>query len=156
VEIKMTKLLRIDNPNDLDAVHDLIHDCYFDVDDIAFDAPSSVLSFRFRRTVIRGGHWWKDFISTSKMSPAIECFLRIHHVESYLIKDTQKIGTYGFNVLDYDSPTHCIAVRAGVPIDIRVFVRDFLISVEVTNSIFEPADASRLESLRQDGPGDNS
>jgi hypothetical protein len=133
----MAKNLKINNPKELRAVNDLIHDCYFDVDDIEFEASTSVLSFRFRRVVTQGKNWWKDFISNSKMSPAIECFLKIHHVESYSIKDTQKIGAYDFNVLVYDSSTSCIGVRTGVPIDIKMFVRDFEISVEVTDNLFE-------------------
>ncbi len=138
----MAKHLKINNPKELDAVHDLIHDCYFDVDDVAFDASSSVLSFRFRRVATRGKYGWKAFISTSKMSPAIECYLRFHHVESYSIKDTQKVGTYDFDVLAYDPSTKCIAVRTNVPIDIRIFVRDFEISVEVTDNLFEQTNAS--------------
>jgi hypothetical protein len=131
----MAIFLRITDPKELDAVHDLIHDCYFDVGDIALDPSSSVLLFRFRRVVTRGKHGWKDFFSTSKMFPAIECFLRIFHVESYSIDDSQQIGTYDFNILHYDARAKCIAVQTGVPIDIKVFVRDFEVSVEVTDNV---------------------
>jgi hypothetical protein len=138
----MAMYLKITSPKELDAVHDLIHDCYFDVDDTVFDTSSSVLSFRFRRPATRDRHWWKDIISARKSPQLIECFLRIYHVESYSINDSEKVGTYGFNVLVYDPSTRCIVVQTGVPIDIRVSVRDFEISVEVTDNLFEQTNVS--------------
>jgi hypothetical protein len=143
----MAKFLKITDPHDLDAVHDIIHDCYFDVGDIALDSSASVLSFRFRRLVTRGRHGWKDFFSTSRMSPAIECFLRIFHVKSYRINDTQKVGTYDFNVLKYDPREKCIVVLTGIPIDIRVCVEQFEVSVEVTDNVLEPTQNRGVQPL---------
>ena len=132
----MGKFLRINDPDELDSVHDLIHDCYFDVDDIAFDPLTSVLSFRFRRLPKRHP-WWRDFLTTSKMSPTIECYLRIYDVESYSINDKERVGTYDFNVLHYESSRRCITVLTGTPIDIQIVVRNFGISVEETDNAFE-------------------
>jgi hypothetical protein len=136
--MNMATHLSINNPKDLHAVNDLIHDCYFDIDEIAFHRSSSVLSFRFRRLVTKGKFWWRDIISTSKMRPAIEGFLRIHHVDSYSVDDTQKLGTNSFNVLTYDPSARCVLVQGNVPMDIRIFVHQFEVSVEVTDNAFEP------------------
>ena len=139
--MNMATHLSINNPKDLHAVHDLIHDCYFDIDEIAFDRSSSVLSFRFRRLVTKGKFWWRDIISTSKMRPAIEGFLRIHHVDSYSVADTQKVGTNSFNVLTYDPSARCVLVQGNVPMDIRILVHQFEVSVEVTDKAFEPMES---------------
>jgi hypothetical protein len=128
----MATNLSITNPKDLHAVHDLIHDCYFDIDGIAFDRSLSVLSFLFRRFVA------KDITSTSKMGPAIEGFLRVHHVDNYSVHDTQRLGTNSFNVLTYDPSARCVLVQGNVPMDIRIFVHDFEVSVEVADKAFEP------------------
>jgi hypothetical protein len=147
MEVNMAKLLKITDPHDLNAVHDVIHDCYFDVGDIAFDSSSAVLSFRFRRLVTRGKHGWKDFFSTSKMTPAMECFLKIFHVNSYRINDTQNVGTYDFNVLKYNPREKCIAVLTGIPIDIRVFVERLEVSVEVTDNVIDPMQSPGAQPL---------
>ena len=134
----MATSLSITNPKDLHAVHDLIHDCYFDIEGIAFDRSSSVLSFQFRRLVGKGEFWWRDITSTSKMGPAIEGFLRVHHVDNYSVHDTQRLGTNSFNVLTYDPSARCVLVQGNVPMDIRIFVHDFEVSVEVADKAFEP------------------
>lgn len=145
--MNMATHLSINNPKDLHAVHDLIHDCYFDVDEIAFDQSSAVLSFRFRRLVTKGKFWWRDIISTSKMRPAIEGFLRIHHVTSYSVDDTKKLGTNSFDVLTYDPSAKCILVRGNVPMDIRVLVQQFEVSVEVTDNVLEPTQDRGVQPL---------
>jgi hypothetical protein len=81
------------------------------------------------------------------MSPAIECFLRIFHVKSYRINDTQKVGTYDFNVLKYDPREKCIVVLTGIPIDIRVCVEQFEVSVEVTDNVLEPTQNRGVQPL---------
>ena len=48
--------------------------------------------------------------------------------------DRKKLGTNSFDVLAYDPTAKCILVRGNVPMDIRVFVRQFEVSVEVTTS----------------------
>ena len=130
----MAVSLSINNPKDLPAVHNLIHDCYFDIDGIAFNRSSSVLSFQFRRTVAKGEFWWSDITSTSKMRPVIEGFLRVHHVDNYSVHDTQRLGTNSFNVLTYDPSARCVLVQGNVPMDIRIFVHDFEVSVEVADT----------------------
>jgi len=134
----MAKLLKITKPGGINAVNDLVHDCYIDVADIAFDPPTAVLSFKLRKVVTTGQPWWKDFVSTSNMYPAVEGYLRILYVESYSINDTEKIGTYDFNVLHFAATSRCIRVDTNVPIDIRVKVRGFEICVEITDNILLP------------------
>lgn len=133
----MAKSLRVTNRNELEEVNNLIHDCYFDVAEIEFDATTLVLSFRFLCPSDTRKFWWRDFFSTSKMRPAIECFLRIGNVESYSIDDKQKVGTYDFNVLDYESSTATLTVRTGIPIGIEIHVRTLDVLVEMTDNVIE-------------------
>jgi hypothetical protein len=141
----MATHLSINNPKDLHAVHDLIHDCYFDIEGIAFDRSSSVLSFQFRRLVGKGEFWWRDITSPSKMRPAIEGLLRVHHVDSYSVHDTQKLGTNSFNVLTYDHSARSVLVQGNIPMDIRIFVRQFEVSVEVADNAFEPMESQVVQ-----------
>ncbi len=45
----MIRITRIQDPKELRFIHDLIHDCFFDVDDLVFDKATGVLSFGFVR-----------------------------------------------------------------------------------------------------------
>jgi hypothetical protein len=149
--MNMAKFLRITDPRDLDTVHDIIHDCYFDVADIVFDSPAGLLSFKFRKLITRGRHGWKDFFFTSRTLPAVECFLRFSDVELYQIDDTEKVGSYDFNVLKYDPREKCISVLTGIPIKIKIRVKRFDVSVEVTDNAFEPIQRRGAEPLARQG-----
>ncbi len=142
----MAKFLRITHPSELDAVNDIIHDCYFDIADIVFDSSAASLSFKFRKLVTRGKHGWKDFFSTSRMLPATECFLRFAGVESYQVNDTQKVGTYDLNVLEYNPKEGCVKVLTGIPIEVKVQVTRFDVSVEVTDNLIEPSNVDPSRS----------
>lgn len=129
--------MTIAGPEELHLVHDIIHDCFFDVDDIRFDSEQSTLTFRFRRPISSDRIKLKDFVYTSKSRPTVECFLTIYNVKSYSISDTENVGTYDFNVLDFDPLKHCLTIGTNVPIDIKLEVRDFRISVEQTDNLLE-------------------
>ena len=56
--------------------------------------------------------------------------LSIRNVKSYSIHDTEKVGLYDFNILEFDPSTHRISVRTNIPIGISVAVRDLDIWIE--------------------------
>ena len=67
--------------------------------------------------------------------PLVQCFLNIFHVESYEIDDTERVGSYDFTSLEYNSDLRCISIITGTPIGIEIKVRDFEVSVvETTKS----------------------
>lgn len=103
--------IAIDDLHDMALITDAIHDRWFDPDRIVFHQQQSALEFPFTRR-----RWRAD-------PPEVACCLRIDHVESYEIDDSERVGGYDFNKLVYDSEKREIRVLTGVPIDIRVKVK---------------------------------
>jgi hypothetical protein len=126
----MTGIVNVTKPDDIEAANDVIHDCFFSVEDISFDSEASVLSFKFHRPMPSGRLALRDFVYSSKTKPMREYMLIIRNVKSYSIEDTEKVGTYDFDVLEFDPSTHRISIRTNIPIAITVVVRDLDIWIE--------------------------
>jgi len=130
------KNISINHPNQIPIIRDVIHDAWFDVSNIEFDSNTSVLSIEFERalkdesTVVE-----KNWMMEKLEVPLVQCFLNIFHVESYKIDDTERVGSYDFTTLEYNSDSRCISIITGTPIGIEIKVRDFEVSVvETTKS----------------------
>ena len=130
------KSISIKDPNQIPAIRDAIHDSWFDVSNIEFDSNTSVLSIEFERelkdksTVVEK-NWFVEKIE----APLVQCFLNVYHVESYKIDDPERVGSYDFTTLEYNSDLRCISIITGTPICIEIKVRDFEVSVvETTKS----------------------
>ena len=128
------KSISIKDPNQISSIDDAIHDCWFDVSNIEFDSNTSVLSIEFERelkdksTVVEK-KWFVERIEV----PLVQCFLNIHHVESYKIEDTERVGRYDFTNLDYNSDLRCISIVTATPICIEIKVKEFEVSVVETS-----------------------
>ena len=126
--------ISIKDPNQIPSIDDVIHDSWFDVSNIEFDSKTSVLSIEFERqlkdesTVVE-----KNWMMKKIEVPLVQCFLKFFHVESYEIDDTERVGSYDFTNLEYNSDLRCISVITGTPIGIEIKVRDFEVSVVETN-----------------------
>ena len=130
------KSISISHPNQLPIIRDVIHDAWFDVSNIEFNSNTSVLSIEFERelkdesTVVEK-NWMMEKIEV----PLVQCFLNIFQVENYKIDDTERVGSYDFTTLEYNSDLRCISIITGTPIGIEIRVRDFEVSVvETTKS----------------------
>ena len=130
------KNISINHPNQIPIIRDVIHDAWFDVSNIEFDSNTSVLSIEFERalkdesTVVE-----KNWMMEKLEVPLVQCFLNIFQVESYKIDDTERVGSYDFTTLEYNSDSRCISIITGTPIGIEIKVRDFEVSVvETTKS----------------------
>ena len=128
------KSISINHPNQIPVITDVIHDAWFDVSNIEFDANTSVLSIEFERqlkdesTVVE-----KNWMMKKIEVPLVQCFLKFFHVESYKIDDTERVGSYDFTNLEYNSDEKSISIITGTPIGIEIKVRDFEVSVVETN-----------------------
>jgi hypothetical protein len=127
----VVKILRAKRTDEIEAINDLIHDAFFDVDDIAFDSQASILSFKFDLPTLPSGLGLKEFIYSSKTSPGVECLLKIYNVEKYSIDDTEKVGRYDFNIIEFDAPARVVYIRTNIPIGIQILVSELEISLEV-------------------------
>lgn len=132
------KKISIQDPRQIPVILDLIHDCWFDVDDIICDRETSILSIKFKREMGDRRRVLKNFWLVKKLEvPLIECFLKFYHVKSYRIRDTEHVGIYDFNELKYDHHLKRIDIITGVPIDIKIYVEMFEISVEETDKVVD-------------------
>lgn len=130
------KSISINHPNQIPIIDGVIHDEWFDVSNIEFDSNTSVLSIEFERELKdQGTVVEKNWMMKKIEVPLVQCFLNIFHVESYKIDDTERVGSYDFTALEYNSDLRCISIITGITIGIEIKVRDFEVSVvETTKS----------------------
>ena len=114
---KMKEEIVIYDQGRINEITDFIHDCWFDIDKIVFEQESRTLKIFFV----------KDEDTSKKVFS--EYCLNFFSVVSYKIVDSEKIGLYDFNKLIYNPMLHEIAILTGVPIDIRIKIEEFKISL---------------------------
>ena len=83
---------------------DLIHDEFFNLEDVRFDPQGHLVEVPYRRVfhedpgrVIR--NW---LIFRTHEVDVIRSVLTVHHVQDYSFVDKAQIGRYSFNTLSYD------------------------------------------------------
>ena len=134
----MNIIKKIAKVNELPHITDLIHDCWFDVDEIVFDHQTSVLSIRFEKELPESIQTLRKILFIKKKTiPIAEYFLKIHHVQDYKIDDQNQIGKYDFNKLEYMQEKQIIIINTGVPIGIEIKVGSFEVSVEKSGKILK-------------------
>ncbi len=127
----MGMFIRIDSADFIDAVTDIIHDCWFAVDNISFDASRSRLDIPFeyeppaavKRALLRQG--------------GIERLCRrgllsFENVLSYVLEDTEKVGRYDFNRIQYSPTEGVIKVITNIPLLLAVYVASVEVTVEIS------------------------
>ena len=121
----------VKDPSKLSQVVDILHDRWFDLDQVLFDPQDCVLTIPFSNESIPGSRRirWSDFFSRAP-GQGFECFLRIANVESYSVVDTEKVRFYDLNELTYEPEAKRIRITAGVPLQMTVTVKDLDVSVE--------------------------
>lgn len=131
-------VIHINWPDKIDKISDFIHDCVFDLDDVKFDEEQSCLRIKFRRPdpdrVKVGTGFW---ILKNVELPIVQRFLNIHQVEDFSIIDPVRIGTYMLIDLEYNGSNRTLSIICAQPLEIKVTVRAFEVSVEETDEIVE-------------------
>lgn len=130
----MEERLHVTSIDNLGRIHDAIHDCEFDLDDVSYDEKSQKLAIRFSYEDLEGSGLMPK-ISFRKRIPVYEAMLIINNVYKYIINDTEKVGTYSFNILVYDAKSQSITITTDVLLEFKVYVRNFDVSVEVTDKL---------------------
>ena len=141
-----TTMASIKDARHIPQILDIIHDCWFDADGIRFEAATSTLSIKFRRESTDSSRHIpvKGFLKKVKI-PMMEYVLKIHHVKDYAIDDTEKVGLYDFDELEYDPKLKLVRITGGVPIKIEISVDALEVSVEETHKVLE--EKTRLSIL---------
>ncbi len=127
-------IVSVSDPNLLDKINNVVHDCFFDVDDISFDSGRRVLSIEFKREALERSKLLRTRgpLKTWQI-PIIQCMLKFFHVASYEINDTEGVGTYDLKEVTFESQSSRIVVKTGIPIQIEVQVSSFEIEIEETD-----------------------
>lgn len=130
--------ITIKNPNEIKSILNVIHDCWFNINDVIFDSTGGILTIKFSREMIDkkeiiGKRWFLKRIKT----PIVECILKIYNVKDYSISDKAHVETYDFNELNYDPKSKQIHISTGFPVDIEIMVDDFEVSVEETGKVLK-------------------
>ena len=105
----MLQVLRVTNPANLTLIADVIHDRWFDVDEVVFDGACVRVPFK------------PDWV------------LEISDVESCQLEESEGVGIYDFNKLVYSEPDGSLTVTTGIPLVFRLTVSGLDVSLsEIT------------------------
>jgi len=144
--------LKVIRAEDLECLVDLIHDEYFDLDDVSFSEGDGTVTIPYRRVfhghpgrLIRKWLLWR----THEVD-VIRSVLTIRNVQHYEPDDRSCIGTYSFNTVSYESGTLLIACDPNL--DLRVVVPKIIIEsrdleirgrARITHGLFWEANTSK-------------
>lgn len=125
-----TKLLHITDAEEISRVTELLHDSWIDADRILYDSSKGIITIR----ILKPKHTGIAFVTRMRL-PANEYLLRISHVKSFDLQDTEKIRFYDLNELKFDPVSMQLEVETGVPIGIHAVVNCVDIKVEDSGTI---------------------
>jgi hypothetical protein len=106
------------DPESLDELQCLIHDPWFDVDQIRLDGSTLTIPFAAGDT-------------SRADRVVIDSRLRIDHVRDYELEDTQQVGLCNFNEIRFDAGTQRVVITTGVPLTFVADVAHLEIAVEI-------------------------
>jgi len=128
--------IRITDCTDLGRINEVIHDHWFDLDDVTLNEATSILQIEFLRPPLEAGGATSGWSLLRRVEvPYVASFLRVHRVRSWALKDTQRVGTYDFNELRFDQAKQRIQVTTGIPLELYADVEAFEVSVAVTENV---------------------
>lgn len=111
-------VVRFTDPADTEALNALIHDKWFPVTRIHEEGDDRVIPFAF--------------VHANRSRKAMfDSTLRIGHVGSWSVRDTEKIEIYNFHGLTFDGKHGCIRIKGNIPLTIEVNVNSFVVTVEI-------------------------
>lgn len=99
----------------LDRLTDLIHDYWFDLEDIVYNVDNQELTIPCNCDQKK---------SNDKKN------IRIFNVQSYLINDTEKIGVYNFNKFVLNKDEAILSILTGIPLEFTIKFSSLRIQVE--------------------------
>ncbi len=114
--------LVVTSADDLRSLIGLIHDEYFDLDDVSFLKDQGLVTIPYRR-IFHGhpGRMIRNWlICRTYEVDVIRSLLTIRNVEEYTFDDRSHIGTYSFNTVSHDKGS--LLIKCCEDLDLRVVV----------------------------------
>ena len=126
------KAIICNNPEDLQVIIDVIHDSWFDVDDISYDKLERRVSFSFEKKERSPAS--KESSKLFFLKPYIDSItpakLVFNNVEDFTVIDTEEVGSYDFDKVLWDEAKKKLTIETGVPISINMNVSNLDVRVE--------------------------
>lgn len=115
----------------IDWINEVIHDEYFDLDDVKHEGHRNTLTIPFRRIfhyhsppqIIKCRILWKI-----GEVDVLRCLLQIGDVQKYEVIDKSRIGTFSFDGLEYDKGSNRITIFAHEDCRIEIDVSGLFIT----------------------------
>ena len=124
--------LQITSPDQFGQLLDLIHDEYFEVDEIQYHSERAVVEIPFRRIfhdsprrTIR--NWL--FYRVVEVD-VVRARMRVQNVDEYEVYDPEQIGTYSFNAARYNQDASFLTLQCEPNLELRMKVSELLIDCE--------------------------
>lgn len=114
-ELAMENYFSVETPEQLHRITEAVHDCWFELEAVRM-IDNDTLEIPFRCT---DGHFFSSARAASESAATI---LRIHGVESFEVRDTEKVGSYDCNEVQFDPNRGQVTITTGIPLDFRVQV----------------------------------
>jgi hypothetical protein len=115
--IAMADELRVRDESGLPEVVNRIHDFWFDLQRIHFDETAGVL----RIDLLDEDHY-RVLRSKPVQDARADLTLRLAHVESVDIRDTERVGFYDVNSITYDPNAKKVTISTGIPLEFHIRV----------------------------------
>ena len=126
----------INNIQEISQIENIIHDQSFDIEEIHL--KKDILSIKFKKERIDKKRLKQNRIFYKKVIiPCEKCFLNIYNVEDYKVIDSEKIGIYDFNSIDYIESKGKIIINTTIPIFFEINVSKLKIEIVKTGIIIE-------------------
>ena len=129
----MSTTIRATTSEQLSDINDVIHDYWFNVEDISYSPEDRQLRIRFLRPPLiehrpraRG---WGLFRTSSPSN--VEAVLHIRFVKDWVCRESEGIGSYDFNVVRFSESDGRVSITTGVPLELHAAVDQLDVSVEV-------------------------
>jgi hypothetical protein len=123
-------------PKELRAVNSIIHDRFFDLETLRYDAERRLVTVPFEtEDDLRLRVAWKFIFVGGLRIPIVKAVLSIANVVDCHINDTEEVGRYDFNELSFDASLGLLSVRTNIPLTIEIAVSALDVSVELTDEL---------------------
>lgn len=133
----------VTNAEQLESIICIIHDEFFELDDVCFSKDQGIISIPYRR-MFHGhpGRLVRNWlIYRTYEVDVIYSILTIRNVNEYTINDRSHIGTYSFNTISYDKGI--LLVKCCEDLDLQLFVS----GVEIESHDLEVKGKARISKL---------
>ena len=123
----MSQQLVITSVVNLESITHVIHDRWFEVNDVAYDASRSRLTVPLESD---SPAWWRPTSGGSgeKLRVGTLC---IANVDRYVLRETEGIGRYDFNSVRFNADEGRLDLITNIPVSFSVWVKSLLVTVSM-------------------------